>query len=95
MKRNGFIQGLRRRFMITCQDVNVFLADYLEGALDDDLATRFEHHISGCAQCTAYLEKYRHTVGIVREAGRVSEEPPEPLVEETLEFLRHRLENGQ
>lgn len=80
--------------MVTCQDVNAFLADYLDGAVEADLARRFEEHISRCSQCTAYLDQYRKTISYVTEAGREPAPPPDPLIENTLDFLRRRLDEN-
>lgn len=74
--------------MLTCEDVNGFIVDYLEGALPDDLTRRFEKHIAGCGQCSKYVRQYRATMEYV---GDQSPEPPQELVEEALAFLRDRM----
>ncbi len=49
---------------------------------------RFEKHIGGCEQCRRYLEQYRATIGLVKEAEEMPEDPPDELTEKTLAFLR-------
>lgn len=87
---DGPIQRLMRRYMLTCRDVNEFLAAYLDDRLPDDLQDRFEKHIGRCSHCLTYLEQYRTTTLLVREAGELPEDPPEALIESTLTFLRER-----
>lgn len=77
--------------MLTCEDVNDFLIDYLDGTLDENMRERFEAHIAKCEQCRRYLEQYRQTVDMVKEFDEMPE-PPDELVEKTLTFLRNRVD---
>jgi predicted anti-sigma-YlaC factor YlaD len=47
---------------IPCQEVVELVTDYLEGALSRRDRRRFDHHLSGCPNCTAYLEQVRETL---------------------------------
>ncbi len=78
---------------LMCEDVNHFLALYLEGALDPKTHARFEGHVQRCPNCNTFLDQYRQTVELVRE-DEIADPPPE-LIELTLAFLRKHLENGQ
>lgn len=82
------IQRFRRRYMLTCRDVDEFLAAYLDQRLEGALRQRFERHLARCSNCVAYLDQYRETTRLVREAGEVPQDPPEELIESTLRFLR-------
>jgi anti-sigma factor RsiW len=85
---------IRRRMMLTCRDVNTFLVAYLDGELDERLARRFEQHVARCAQCSAYLQQYRATLMLIRQAGgEFRAEPPPRLLAETLDFLRERIDD--
>lgn len=85
------LKSMRRRFMLSCKDVNEFLMDYLDGTLPEEMRRRFEKHIENCDQCRAYLEQYQATASVIGEAGELPGEPPEELVENTLAFLKkHR-----
>ena len=75
---------VRRLFMLTCEDVNAFLVEYVDGTLDDRTEQRFERHVESCTQCRTFLEQYRTTM---------EEEPPPELVEHTLAFLREELDS--
>jgi anti-sigma factor RsiW len=78
---------------MTCRDVADFLADYVSGALDEDVRARFERHLSLCPNCQAYLATYRATIALGRgafDAGDADARTafPESLVTTILETLR-------
>ena len=52
---------LRRRDIV-CQQAVELVTDYLEGALSRRNRRRFEAHLQGCPNCTAYLEQIRTTI---------------------------------
>ena len=52
---------------IPCREVVELVTDYLEGALSRRDRRRFEHHIAGCPDCTAYLEQMRETLRLTGE----------------------------
>ena len=52
---------LRRRDIV-CQQAVELVTDYLEGALSRRDRRRFEAHLQGCPNCTAYLEQIRTTI---------------------------------
>ncbi len=55
--------GRRRRSAeLTCRELVELVTDYLEGALVPRDRDRFEAHIAGCADCTAYLAQMRRTL---------------------------------
>lgn len=72
----------------SCQDVNDFLADYLDGELDEATARRYEKHLGHCDTCETYFEQYRQTIDLAR--GCRDDALPEDLVEHTLVFLREQ-----
>lgn len=97
----NLLRRLRQRLMLTCEDVNRFLAAYLEGALDERTRERFEKHVAGCKPCRRYLAQYRATIDLVKESDDLKEpddlkesdelpHPPDELTERTLAFLRER-----
>lgn len=73
----------------SCEEVNRFLADYLEGTLPDKTHTRFQSHLNKCPDCIIYFEQYKTTIEWVKEDGDLK--IPEGLVEHTLEFLRDHI----
>ena len=52
---------LRRRDIV-CQQAVEMVTEYLEGALSRRDRRRFESHLRGCANCSAYLEQIRMTI---------------------------------
>ena len=70
---------LRRRDQLVCQQVVELVTDYLEGALSRRDTRRFEGHLRGCPNCTAYLEQMRVTIA---ETGRLTPEDLSPEARE-------------
>jgi anti-sigma factor RsiW len=62
---------------LTCQDFVELVTDYLEGALDEDTARRFEEHLALCQGCESYLSQMKET------ASRLGDIPVESLSAET------------
>lgn len=57
--------------MMTCQElITDFLSDYVDGELPDEVAKEFARHLSVCDACVAYVENYRRTVALAKEAGK-------------------------
>ena len=86
----AWLQKWLGRRRLTCEEVNRFLAAYLDGALDVRTQAAFEAHLQHCTDCQAYLDQYRKTVELARRAAEVPD-PPQELIEHTLAFLRARL----
>src|SRR5687768_18105571 len=60
------------------------MADYLSGELLPETTAQFEHHLTVCPNCVAYLSNYRHTVTLGRRAfadddADVPDEVPDTL----------------
>jgi len=53
--------SLRRRDIV-CQQAVEMVTDYLEGSLSRRDRRRFESHLRGCPNCSAYLEQIRMTI---------------------------------
>lgn len=74
--------------MPSCEQVNTFIAAYLDNELPDTDREAFEKHLQKCHNCNAYFKQYKATIMAVQNAEDV--ELPDDLVEHTLEFLRSR-----
>ena len=68
---------------LPCRDIVEIVTAYLEGALDEELHSRFEAHLAICDSCVAYVEQMRRTVAA---AGQAVE--PEQLPADLREGLR-------
>jgi len=69
-----------------CEKVNEFLADYVEGTLDEKMKAQFEEHMNMCKCCDHYLDQYRQTIDLTKQVDEVA--VPTELAEHTLAFLR-------
>lgn len=76
----------------TCREIFAFLADYLDDALGAEERVAFERHLSVCPACVAYLDGYRETIRLAREALADGAEvtPPEVPDELVSAILRSR-----
>lgn len=52
---------------LTCRELVELVTAYFEDALSATDRARFEHHLSGCDGCTAYLEEMRETIKLTGE----------------------------
>jgi anti-sigma factor RsiW len=66
---------------MTCREVVEYLMAYLDGELPEAERLVFEEHLAECPDCVHYLETYRETVRLGRDACRGEDGPvPEDLV---------------
>jgi anti-sigma factor RsiW len=75
-----------RRRRLTCQQVVELVTEHLDGVMEPRRNARFEAHLAGCDDCSAYLEQFRATVAVVRRLG--AGEVPEPVMNELLAAFR-------
>ena len=78
---------------MTCREFAEFIAEYLAGELSRDTRAQFEHHLTVCPNCVAYLSNYRDTVALGRRAfadddAAVPGEVPDDLVQAILASRR-------
>lgn len=53
---------------MTCRDLTEFLDDYVAGALDPETRGAFDAHLGECADCVKYLNSYRRTIELGKQA---------------------------
>jgi anti-sigma factor (TIGR02949 family) len=73
---------------VDCMSCVDLLMEYLEGGLAPDLRTALDTHLGACPRCVAFMESYRATPRILREA--TAAEMPAELKESLLAALRSR-----
>jgi anti-sigma factor RsiW len=66
---------------IRCRELVELVTDYIEGALSPADVARFEHHLSLCDGCHAYVDQMR---GTIRALGYI---PASSLSDEASEHL--------
>lgn len=80
--------------MITCREFVEFLDRYVEGELTDAERATFDEHMADCSPCVDFLDSYKQTTGLCREAFGDPEAPlscpevPDELVRAILEAKR-------
>ena len=77
---------------IACVSGVQLLMDYLEGVLPADVVARLEAHVDGCQRCQAFIESYRETPRLLRDATDAS--LPADVRRSLTEFLRSRRREG-
>lgn len=78
--------------MMTCKDLVDLLSEYVDGELDRATARRLERHLRGCVECTAFLNTFRNTRAMTREAAQAA--MPQELRARLRRFLRDRFTQG-
>lgn len=79
---------------MSCRELVEFLADYVEGALPAEARNEFHRHLDDCPECIDYLNSYRQTVALGRDAltcpddDAVPGDVPEELVQAILAARR-------
>ena len=86
-------QMFKLPLMLTCQQVEDFLLDYVEGTLPRGQRLIFDLHLVLCRECRDYLAAYRKSVELGKAAfpqpdASVPNEVPEDLVQAILAAKR-------
>ena len=73
--------------MITCADLEDWVANYLEGSLPLPKRRELARHLDECGGCREFLAAYQRTVCVAKKAMQCSSYPaqaPEQLVQAIL-----------
>lgn len=71
---------------LACQELVELVTAYLDGGLSRRDRRRFERHIGGCDNCSAYVEQMRL---VIEASGRLTEDDIDPGArQELLEAFR-------
>jgi len=70
--------------MITCRELEDFIADYLDGTLPKRQRFVFRFHLLLCRECRDYLTLYEQTIALGKA---VFHHPDEPVPEDIPEDL--------
>jgi len=66
--------------MIVCREVIAFLDEYVAGSLPAERREEFDHHLTVCPSCVAYLATYRETIAMAKlSAVEIEDVPPEVI----------------
>ena len=56
---------------MVCESGVGLLMDYLDNAMASDMRVALDAHVAGCARCAAFVQSYRETPRIFREATTI------------------------
>ncbi len=75
---------------LTCQELVELVTDYLDGALDERTADRFEQHVAVCPGCDTYVQQMKETVSLLGEipVETLSDEAQATLLDAFRDFPR-------
>ena len=78
---------------MTCREFTAFIADFLDGELPESERGPFERHLGQCANCTRYLEGYRASIALGKQAfddrdAPVPNDVPSELIDAILRARR-------
>ena len=71
---------------VVCATGVELLNDYLEGVLTDDVRAALDAHVAQCERCVAFIDSYRATPRLLREATEAS--LPDDVRQSLRAFLR-------
>jgi anti-sigma factor RsiW len=74
---------------VVCESGVALLMEYLEGTLPASVRRDLDDHVSACPRCIAFVESYRATPRILRQATLAA--IPADLDASLTAFLRKRL----
>ena len=77
---------------IACVSGVELLMEYLEGALPPAVRAQLDAHVAACQRCVAFIESYRETPRLIREATDAS--LPEDVRQSLTAFLRSQRNTG-
>lgn len=76
----------------SCEEVNRFLAEFVEGTLPADIQAKFAKHVDGCKCCGSYLDDYKTTIKLAKSCQDVA--IPDKLADSTVEFLQSYMKDA-
>jgi len=76
-------------FMMTCEVLEDFVVDYVDGSLPSRQRRKFNLHLGACGSCRRFIENYRKTIALNKAVLNDLPEPdagemPEALVQAIL-----------
>jgi hypothetical protein len=70
--------------ILTCEELDQFMVDYLDRKLSSWQRFKFRFHILLCPKCKAFLDSYQKTIEIEK---RTAAAPARPTIDEAPEDL--------
>ncbi len=82
MKR--FLNKLRRRNTLECEEMRALMSDYVDGELEDEQRRRVDEHVGFCQPCRTVLANLRETLtrlGLLKDVTPQGADDPEVVTE--------------
>ena len=67
-----------------CVEFVELISDYLQGEVGEELRSRMEHHLEGCAGCRAALEQIKTVIRLIGRLTAADVASIDPLIRERL-----------
>jgi len=74
-------------WILSCGEVITFLFEYLEDDVAEERKREFERHLELCPSCRNYLDTYRESLRLARDAERSGEAEIPELPEHLLQAI--------
>jgi len=74
-----------------CQKVVDLFVEYIDGEMEPEQLDRLEEHLSHCPGCVDFLDSYRRTGSVCKEA--LKKEMPPAMKSSLSQFLRDELQS--
>ena len=55
---------------ISCEELLIYLSDYIDKDLDEELTAVAQHHLASCHNCRVVLDSTQQTIFLFREQGK-------------------------
>lgn len=102
--KNRFTRGMKRQMlrwfpgMITCEEFEKFIVDYLEDNLSVSKKHTFERHLKICPECIDYLDAYSKvrdvsSASVIMTSQHINSEVPDDLVKAVVDAMSSDDEN--
>ena len=55
---------------ISCEELLVYLSDYIDNNLDEEFTAVAQHHLGTCHNCNVILDSTKKTITLFRQQGK-------------------------
>lgn len=74
--------------MISCQELDEFISDYIEGKLPATINLKFRLHLIACRDCKSYISAYKRSIEMSKAlCERLDSEIPDDVPEALISFV--------
>jgi len=81
------------RVFFNCQECVDLLTDYLEDALDADVKSRLDEHLSACAPCINFFKTFEKSADMTHLLREQKVDVPQEVQDRLKSFLKNEVLN--